>query len=136
MNKFIWLDEYKIGDEIIDQQHEYLFDLANQIVDPENDAQKTHLNVLALYHYFREHFKDEESLMKQYNYPDYEEHVKKHENLTKKLREINDGIVTGEISLQDVTEFMQNWVHGHILGEDLILGQFLRQQKSKETVAA
>jgi len=40
MNKFIWLDEYKIGDEIIDQQHEYLFDLANQIVDPDNDAQK------------------------------------------------------------------------------------------------
>ena len=132
MNKFIWLDEYKIGDDTIDQQHEYLFELANQIVDPDNDAQKTHLNVLALYHYFREHFKDEESLMKQNNYSDYAEHVKKHEELTKKLREINDGIVTGEISLQDVKEFMQNWVHGHILGEDLILGKFLSQQKSKE----
>jgi len=110
--------------------------LQTKLLTQKTMRKKTHLNVLALYHYFREHFKDEESLMKQYNYPDYEEHVKKHENLTKKLREINDGIVTGEISLQDVTEFMQNWVHGHILGEDLILGQFLRQQKSKETVAA
>jgi len=77
MTSFIWLDEYKIGDDTIDQQHQYLFDLANQIVDPFNDAQKTHLNVLSLYHYFREHFKAEESLMQQHHYSAYAEHVKK-----------------------------------------------------------
>jgi len=95
---------------------------------------KTHLNVLALYHYFREHFKDEETLMKQYHYPDYAEHVKNHEELSKKLSEINDGIVTGETSLDEVAEFMQNWVHGHILEEDLILGKFLHRIKSEKTL--
>jgi hemerythrin len=134
MSSFTWLDAYKIGDDTIDRQHQYLFDLANQIVDPFNDAQKTHLNVLALYHYFREHFKDEESLMKQYDYAGYEEHVKKHEELTQKLTEISTGILSGEIGPDDVIVFMNSWVCEHILGEDLLLGDFLRQQKIKEIV--
>jgi hemerythrin len=128
---FTWLDEYKIGDEAIDNQHRYLFDLANQIVDPLNDAQKTHMNVLALYHYVREHFKDEESLMKLSHYPDYKAHVKEHEMLTQRLTEISTGIITGEISPDYIMSFMSTWLLDHILGKDMLIGEFLHRLKNK-----
>lgn len=124
---FSWLDEYNIGSDTIDQQHKYLFDLANQIVDPHNDQQKTYHNVLALYHYTRQHFKGEEALMKQYNYSGYEEHVKEHDLLTKRLDEISAGINGGETSRTDVMEFMRGWLLDHILGKDVLFGDFLRQ---------
>lgn len=125
---FTWLDEYNIGSNTIDQQHKYLFDLANQIVDPHNDQQKTYHNVLALFHYTRQHFKGEEELMKRYNYSGYEEHAKEHDLLTKRLNEISAGINGGATSPSDVMKFMSSWLLDHILGKDILLGDFLRQQ--------
>lgn len=136
MSVFTWLNAYKIGDEAIDSQHEYLFDLANEIVDPFNDAQKTHHNVLALFHYVREHFAMEEALMKEFNYPAYAEHVKEHQVLTQKLQEIGNSIVIGKIGPDHVMQFMRAWLLQHILGKDILLGEFLRQQKSREVEAA
>ncbi len=125
-DNFIWLDEYKIGHDIVDEQHQYLFELANRIIDPYNDQQTTHLNFSALYEYTHKHFKDEELLMKQYNYPDYEHHKKKHESLIARLDEISVGILTDEIPKNDVIKFMKDWVLTHILDEDMSFGHFLR----------
>ena len=61
-NNFVWLNEYNIGHDTVDQQHQYLFNLANLIVNPYNDQQKTYHNVVALYQYVREHFRNEELL--------------------------------------------------------------------------
>lgn len=124
-NNFTWRDEYQIGNDTIDQQHQYLFDLANQIVDPKNDQQRTYHNVLALYHYVREHFKNEEDLMAQCNYAGYEEQVKEHDLLAKRLAEISSGINSGETCPDDVMGFMRNWLLDHILGKDILLGDFL-----------
>jgi hemerythrin len=136
MTNFIWLDEYKIGNDIIDEQHKYLFDLANRIVAPYNDQQKTHQNVMSLYHYVREHFRDEEALMQQYDYPGYEEQVKEHEQLEKKLHEISAGILRGDIKKDDVMKFMRNWLLDHILGKDMLLGEFFRDKDLKKPSVA
>lgn len=124
---FRWLNEYNVGYDAIDRQHQYLFDLANQIVDPNNDQQKTHLNVMSLNHYVKEHFKDEEALMKKYNFPGYEEQVKEHDLLTKRLAEISPGIITGDVRQEEVVKFMRNWLLHHIIGKDVPLGDFLRE---------
>jgi len=124
---FKWLDEYSVGYDVIDRQHQYLFALANQIVDPNNDQQKTHHNVMSLNHYVREHFKDEEALMKKYNFPGYEEQVKEHDLLAKRLAEISPGIITGEVRQDEVINFMRNWLLHHIIGKDVPLGDFLRK---------
>lgn len=128
MTKFIWQDSYKIGNDNVDKQHRYLFDLANEIIDPNNDSQKSHHNVLALYHYVREHFTDEEAIMKQNDYSGYQEHKKEHELLTKRLAEISTGIISGETSPDDIMSFMRFWLLEHILEKDMLFGDFLRQQ--------
>ena len=129
MTQFIWLNEYEIGNETVDQQHRYLFDLANQIVDPTNDAQKTHLNVLSLHHYVREHFAYEEALMRQCTFPGYERHIKEHAELIRKLNEIGTGIISGDIGPLYIQEFMQNWLLEHILKQDTQIASALNQQK-------
>lgn len=126
---FQWLDEYKIGDTTIDKQHQYLFDLANQIVDPNNDQQKIYHNTMALFHYVKEHFAAEEAIMKQYRYADYDEHVNEHALLSKRLDEINSGVIRGDIGPGEVMRFMRNWLLNHILGRDILLGDYLRQQQ-------
>lgn len=125
---FTWLDEYRIGNDTIDKQHQYLFDLANRIVDPTNDQQKTHHNVLALNHYVTEHFKNEEALMKQCDYSGYEEQVKAHDLLTKRLAEFSYGIIRDEVAADEVMKFMRNWLLDHILGKDVLLGDFLSRR--------
>ena len=117
---------------MIDKQHEDLFDLANQIVDPNNDLQKTHQNVLALYYYVREHFKDEEALMKQCKYPDYKEHIKEHALLTKRLAEVSSSIITGEIKPAEIMKFMRNWLLGHVVGKDVLIADFVHQINHKQ----
>ena len=121
----MWLYEYNIGHDTVDQQHQYLFYLANRIVNPYNDQQTTHHNVVALYQYVREHFRDEELLMKQCLYPGYEIHVKQHDSLTRRLDKISCGILTDETSTEEVCQFMNNWLLVHILGEDMQFGNFL-----------
>lgn len=133
---FTWQDEYNIGNEHIDQQHRYMFNLANEIVDPNNDQQKTHHNVLALYHYVREHFKAEAELMKKYEYWDYEAHIKEHGELSNRLDEISFGIIRGETSRAEVMKFMRGWLLDHILGRDVLLGNFLRQLKAPDMASA
>lgn len=136
MSNFTWLDEYKVGHDVIDQQHQYLFDLANQIVAPYNDQQKTHQNILSLHHYVREHFREEESLMREFDYPGYEEQVKEHALLEKRLHEISAGILRNNIKPEDVMSFMRTWLLDHILGTDMLLGEFLRESQGNQQVAS
>ena len=129
MSEFIWLDKYKIGNDTIDQQHEYLFDLANRIVDPKN-AHTIAQNIMLLFRYVREHFKTEEDIMKQYHYSDYDLHVNQHEQLIEALTEISKGINSGETGLDDIAGFMHNWLLTHILEKDLQIGDFLHTQQT------
>lgn len=125
---FNWLNEYSISNEIIDKQHRYFFDLVNEIINPYNDQQKTYHNFLALYHYTRYHFRDEEDLMQRYQYPGYDEHIKEHNELTTMLDEISAGINNEETKSAEVTDFISRWLLDHVLGKDILLGEFLRQQ--------
>ena len=132
-DNFIWLDEYKIVHDTVDTQHQYLFELANRIVDPYNDQQTTYLNVVALYDYTHKHISDEESLMKQYNYPDYALHEKAHKRLISELDDVRAGILNDETKRDDVIKFMRDWVLTHILDEDMRFGNFLRERELNAT---
>ncbi len=130
ISSFNWLDEYKIGNLIIDKQHEHLFELANRIIDPYNDQQTTYLNSMALHDYINTHFKAEESLMEQCNYPDYKSHKEKHKLLTKKFDRLNSGILTDETIKEDVVKFMADWILVHILHDDMHFQSFLNSTKT------
>lgn len=125
-NKLIWLDSYKTGHKIIDQQHEKLFELAKVVVDPNNDPQKTHLNLLALQHYVKEHFDAEEKIMQQSNFPDYLKHAAEHADLLRQLDEIGTEVLTNELSVEEIKQRMQRWLFEHFFKRDMVLVEYLR----------
>lgn len=127
MSEFVWLDTYKIGNDSVDQQHQYLFKLANQIVEAK-DTESLREYAMLLYRHIREHFQAEEALMKQHGYPAYAEHVQAHNQMLDKLVEISDHIHQGKWQHEEVRQFMRGWVLVHILDVDSLLGNFLRQQ--------
>ncbi len=131
-NKIIWLDNYKTGNPIIDRQHEKLFELANQVIDPNNDPQKTHHNLIALQHYLKRHFDEEEQIMQQCNGEDYAEHVAEHEKLLRKLDENGTEIITNELSIDEIVRRMQNWLFDHFLKKDMPLWKYFHNEIANE----
>lgn len=126
MTQFQWLDDYQIGDHTIDQQHQYLFELANRIVDPDNSAQ-VRQNFMLLFKYVREHFAEEEGIMRRNNYPRLASHLAEHEKLLNRLLDISMNIGEGRFDLKQVAEFMTDWLLSHITEEDMLIGEFFRE---------
>ncbi|MGD0960010.1 MAG: bacteriohemerythrin [Methylomonas sp.] len=125
-NKIIWRNSYKTGNKTIDEQHEKLFELANLVADPANDPQKTHHNLLALKHYVKEHFDDEEKIMKQCDFEDYSEHAAEHADLLIQLDDIGADIITNELGVDEIMSRMQSWLFGHFFKKDMRLIEYLQ----------
>lgn len=125
MTEIEWLDEYNTGNETIDQQHRYLFDLAKQTIDPDNDSQATHHKFLVLEHFLKDHFAEEEKLMLELGYPGIDQHKQEHALLLAELDEIGQEIVRGEMNKDKISDFMRHWVFEHFQKKDMALKQCL-----------
>jgi hemerythrin-like metal-binding protein len=56
--------------------------------------------------------------MKQYGYPDFEIHQKKHMRILQKVYEYRDILNNGELDKESFTEFLHEWIVAHTLTED------------------
>jgi hemerythrin len=126
MNKFNWLDEFEIGNTIVDAQHKHLFELANKVFAT-TDRQVIKNCAFELFRYIRQHFKDEELLMQQMHYPNYQNHVEAHNDLLIRLEEISAPFNGEDFNVNNLNVLMIDWLHTHILREDMQIGEFLRQ---------
>lgn len=126
MSEFTWLDDYKIGDASIDKQHQNLFTVANQIIEAKTDGEVSRL-LMQFYQHVREHFNDEENLMKRHHYPDYPAHVAAHNLMLDKLNDIGKTVHSKQWTPEDIRIFVNHWVLVHILEVDMQFGQFLKQ---------
>ena len=119
-----WKESYCVGDATIDSQHEYLFALANAMVES-SDKEALTRNAMKLFSYTREHFGHEEALMRKIGYPGYSEHLALHEGLITRLSAISSSIYKDLWSASDMQAFMQQWVL-HILDVDRRLAGFMQ----------
>ena len=125
MSIIAWKEAYRIGEEVIDRQHQYLFDLANAVVASTDKSELTG-NAMNLFRYVREHFDHEEALMRHIGYPGYREHVAMHDQLISQLSAISGDIAKDQQSRADLRQFMGQWLSAHIVAEDTKLSGFLR----------
>lgn len=125
MATFWWLDDYRVGDALIDNQHQYLFSLANDLVDSRDRENLIH-NAMQLFRYVREHFEYEETVMRQTGYPAYEEHLVLHEGLINQLSAISSDIANDRWSMASLQQFMNEWLLGHIVEQDKKLGRYIQ----------
>ena len=124
MSKYYeWKSDYLTGDSTVDEQHQYLFKLANRVHSTNPKDCKP--IILELYKYTRVHFKAEEAIMSEFKFNDLENHKKYHENLISRLNDLSDNFTDSRDDRDDLVAFFGNWIVNHILNEDLRFANFI-----------
>lgn len=117
-----WDDKYSVGNVLLDSQHKKLVFLINELHaamkdGKGKDALQKVLDDLVLYTI--EHFSTEEQMLLKISYPDYADHKKKHEELTKQAVNLQSSYKSGSTPLTlDVLQFLRDWLIVHIEGTD------------------
>ena len=130
MEKVCWKDEYSVGVEKFDHQHQHLFEITNKIIEHSGTSEDSGLvseTLTEMINYAREHFTAEEVLMQEYGYPEIESHKEQHDYFIDTTAELaisfmdNRNTTAGEIA-----EFLKLWLTLHILKCDMKYKEFFK----------
>ncbi len=128
-NPCVFTDEYRTGIELVDREHEMLFQIiaeATNLVKDEMIFDK-YDEIMAIINrlreYTEEHFGDEEEYMESIGYSGLEAQKRAHQTFITKLREINlDEIDENQQEyLEELMEFLFGWLSNHILRSDKMI---------------
>lgn len=125
MEDFVsWDTSYDVGVASVDQQHRHLVDLINSLYNAclgeKAELEETFRDVMKdLVDYVIFHFKDEESIMEQINYPGVKEHKQKHELFVKEILKSANAYTHGKQFVPNsFVRFLRDWLFNHILIDD------------------
>ena len=132
--------EYFIGIELMDTQHQYLFELmenAQALLKDENILYKYEelIKILkGLEDYTKKHFDDEIALMESMDYPRLHLHIAAHQGFIDKLNsfEIDAekiSLGTQDQMIYDLMEYLKEWLQIHILDCDKKVHRFMNGEK-------
>ncbi len=121
MTQVVWNNDYAIGIETIDTQHQQLFDIMNKLYKASEEEQEID-NILGLFeelqNYTKYHFKEEEMYFSKHPQSEIKRHLEQHQFFIKKLDEsIQQCIRINTLSLE-LLFFLNDWLVEHIQVED------------------
>ena len=132
MTFFKWDDNFSVGVAELNQQHQRLIDLINELYEVAQQSRDG--NTLAsavdeletmgavldeLIEYTQYHFATEERYMAECDYPEYEEHKRAHAKFVDRIQAFKRDFDEGKaLRSTGITEFLQDWWKGHILAVD------------------
>ena len=122
MERLEWNVQYSVGVPKLDQQHAYLFELANRLakhVEKSEDAEIVTHTIKELHKYVEEHFAFEESIMERAQYENLALHCKMHDLMRTRLDLLSAQLKQGLLNRQELIEFMETWLTEHIIMEDM-----------------
>jgi hemerythrin-like metal-binding protein len=116
-----WSDSYRIGLAEIDDQHQSLIDLMNELwtaitTNAPPEYCRRILSRLELYTI--EHFGAEEIMMRTIDYPDFFAHQGAHRQFVGRLQAEIRRLDAGESLTLDILHFLKDWLVNHILVND------------------
>lgn len=124
--------EYLTGIELLDKEHTRLFELAEETYEVLQDefsqdkaVRITHL-VSELINYTRTHFSHEEAYQKSIHYPYIAEHAAHHRQFEDSLASLDLDEIENDLEgqnelVQNLLDFLNNWLVNHILKVDMLL---------------
>lgn len=124
-----WKDDYLIGVESIDEQHEKLFEIAGRAFDLLKndmciDKYDRIVEILEeLKNYAIYHFKSEEEYMLNIGYKRFISHKVEHDEFIEKVNnaDLKKIDVDQDAYLMSLLEFIVNWTSDHILKNDKLI---------------
>lgn len=128
---FTWDESFRVGVEEVDRQHQRLVDLVNEL--HREMSKRRGLAVLervlnSLVDYTEKHFAYEERLMRESAYPGFSQHKAGHDELTRRVREMQSRFLSGDNTLlAELLNFLSEWLIQHIKGSDRAFGPHLNR---------
>jgi hemerythrin len=122
MAKTIWTSNLNTGIESIDKQHKMIVEYINQLDDARSAGGKKELVAKVidnLVDYTISHFKYEERMLEQAEYPFLKAHKNVHELFARRLSGYQERFKRGENISEDLHTMMFNWLFGHIKHDDM-----------------
>ncbi len=116
----VWSDENMVGIPIIDEQHRGIISTINSLyyfIQTGHGSEIIKPTLIMLEQYVAVHFKTEEALMAEAEYPALDEHIGLHEDLVEKTRRIAADVNRSK-DTDMVLKFLKEWWLGHINRED------------------
>ena len=117
-----WKDEFKIGIEEVDFEHQELIELINESfaeVERANSSTAVMDFLGEIFEKISAHFALEEKVMKSFRYEDYEEHKRDHERLLDSIRDIMDEFMLVEkIDEKLFGQQLRDWFINHFSTHD------------------
>ena len=131
-NLIDWRDEFKIGIEEIDFEHQELIDLINQCFNEalQKDSSMSVMYFLGeIFAKTTAHFESEERMMKELKYDQYQDHKDDHERLLDDVRDIMDEFrETTILNQKEFGDRLNHWFAEHFKTRDARLHKFLHQK--------
>ncbi|WP_322509216.1 hemerythrin family protein [Anaerolinea sp.] len=120
--------EFKLGIDSVDQEHQVLVDLLNQVYEligeGKRDEARKYFNE-TLSRYVHEHFSHEEAFMEQIGFPQIEEHRKIHENFRNSFEALRPSIESADdTAFRKALNDAFTWIITHIGKTDKRYAQF------------
>ena len=126
-----WTPQFSVNVRALDEQHKRIFmmlDAINQIVRREKKGHDL-IDVLdAMVLYVQEHFRDEERLLKQYDYPEFDEHKQGHKEFLRQTGGFRVRYFEGEEDQElgvELMRYLLRWVKNHIMVQDRAYSAYL-----------
>jgi hemerythrin len=128
---YMWKQEYSVGNDLMDKQHQVLIEMINKM----HDSMKLGKGVIEagnivteMIDYSVMHFAAEEELMKKIKYTGLNAHIKEHNAFMVKAADFQKQIDSGSFTLSmDIITFLRDWLTDHILVNDKAYSKFINQ---------
>jgi hemerythrin len=130
-----WTPELSVGMDEIDQQHQQLYAIIEQLLDArkQNLDHKSILSLLTrLVDYSDYHFRTEDNYMIENEYPLFLSHRKEHLTYIRKMGELIDALENKNASLShDMLVFLCDWWKRHVSNSDMKFARYINAQKKE-----
>lgn len=122
MSRILWHDSYSVGVAKLDEHHQHLAKLINQLA--EQTAAPVHSeqvvdSISELIQYAMYHFAHEERLMAEHEFPRHARHCEEHQQFCELIAETSYGATLGINTTGHLLDYLTQWWENHILFEDM-----------------
>jgi len=120
MDLIKWTPDLSLNHTVIDEQHQKLFDIVNQLIKNVNiDQALIEKTLIELKTYSELHFEEEEAIMADRNYPGLEDHKFEHRFFIRRITSFCKQVTDEKQKLSEkMLEFLSDWVKHHTFKED------------------
>ena len=129
-----WKDEYTVGVDELDNQHQSLLKTINTLLEEQRDtyeAAKFLPALSSLIHYAYTHFATEERYLLQARFPNLNQHILEHIDFIMKTLGLALRIESeGDQTRRELLQYLNEWYSYHVLGTDRKYIPFLESKNN------